>query len=59
MFNKQKGELWTKRKKKLLVAADLKTKEEFELREKRLGFVYKLLYVLAAIWAAIFSRIYI
>ncbi len=29
-------------------------KEEFELREKRLNLVYKILYVLAALWAAIF-----
>lgn len=46
-------------KKEVVSSSGLKTKEEFELREKRLGFVYKLLYVLAAIWAAIFSRIYI
>jgi len=29
-------------------------KEEFELREKRLNLVYKILYVLAALWIAIF-----
>ena len=29
-------------------------KEEFELREKRLNLVYKILYVLAALWIALF-----
>lgn len=32
----------------------LKLKEEFDLREKRLNLVYKILYVLAAVWAALF-----
>lgn len=32
----------------------LSVKEEFELREKRLKLVYKILYVLAALWIALF-----
>lgn len=35
----------------------LSIKEEFELREKRLKLVYKILYVIAALWAVMFLSI--
>lgn len=35
----------------------LNVKEEFELREKRLKLVYKILYVLVAVWIALFINV--
>ena len=38
-------------------AEDMSIKDEFELRDKRLKLVYKILYVLAALWLSLFINL--